>query len=109
MSINVFIPLATDTGVGATEIPVASAIGFSAGQAVTIGSGANSETSAVAVITRLGGSTEVTLASPLTVAHPAGAQVWGSGITLSAALTQPHRVGAQVSANSPAPGGPNKY
>ena len=101
--------LDSDAKMGATEIPVVSAIGFSPGETVTIGAGASSETSVVASIGRFGGSTAVILGAPLTLAHPAGAQISGSGITLSAALTRQHGIGAQVSGNVPTPGAPNRY
>ena len=44
------------TRMGATVIPVASAIGFSDGQTITIDDGANSETAVVASIRRFGGT-----------------------------------------------------
>jgi hypothetical protein len=104
--------------VGATVIPVASGIGFAAGQTITIESGANHETAVVASTTgggRGGGrggagtGATITVARPLTFAHAAGGQVSGSGITLTAALTQAHAGGAQVASNVPTPGAPNKY
>ena len=67
--------------VGATLIPVASEIRFTAGQNVTIDSGA----------------------------HAVGAQVSGSGITLTSPLTRPHVNGAQVAGSGPPPGAPNQY
>ena len=76
------------TDAGATVIPVASAIGFSAGQTITIDSGANQETAVVASITEVGGDATITVAAPLTHAHAAGAQVSGTGITLTLALTR---------------------
>jgi hypothetical protein len=104
------------TNVGATVIPVASGFGFIAGQTITIDSGANQETAAVASTAgggrgggRGGGSATITVAAPLKSAHPAGAQVSGTGITLASALTQAHASGAQVASDVPTPGAPNKY
>jgi hypothetical protein len=100
------------TNVGATVIAVASAIGFSAGQTITIDSGANHETAVVVSTTgRSGGrgGATITVAAPLTFAHAVGAQVSGTGITLTAALTLAHASGAQVSSNVPTPGAPNQY
>jgi hypothetical protein len=100
---------AAATNVGATVIPVASGTGFSVGQSIAIDSGANRETAvAVSTIGGRGGAT-ITVATPLTLAHAAGAQVSGSGITLTAALTQAHASGAQVASNAPTPGAPNQY
>jgi hypothetical protein len=93
--------------VGATVIPVASVIGFSEGQTITIDSGANSETAVVASTTWWDGT--ITVAAPLTLAHAIGAQVSGTGITLTAPLTRAHASGAQITDNVPTPGGPNKY
>jgi hypothetical protein len=42
-------------------------------------------------------------------AHAAGAQVAGTGITLRTPLTHAHPIGAQVVTNAPTPGAPNKY
>ena len=106
------------TNVDATVIPVASPAGFSAGQTITIDSGANQETAVVAATTfggrggRGGGpgaGATITVAAPLKSAHAAGAQVSGSGFTLTTALTQAHASGAQVAGNVPTPGAPNKY
>jgi len=103
------------TGVGATVIPVAGAIGFSAGQTITIDSGANSETAVVVSTTgggrggRGSGGAAITVAAPLTLAHAAGAQVSGTGITLTAALNRAHDGGAQVASSVPTPGAPNQY
>jgi hypothetical protein len=96
------------TAAGATVIPVASAAGFSPGQIITIGSGADYETAVVASATFRGGAT-ITVAAPLALAHPAGAQISGTGITLTSALTRAHASGAQVTDNIPTPGAPNKY
>ena len=106
------------TNVGATVIPVASGAGFSAGQTITIDSGANQETAVVASITgggRGGGrggagpGPTITVAAPLKFAHAASAQLSGSGITLTAALARAHASGAQVASDVPTPGAPNKY
>ncbi len=95
------------TGVGATVIPVANAMGFRDGQTITIDSGANAETAVVTSIRRFGATT-VTVSAPLALAHAAGAQVSGTGITLTTALTRAHDSGAQVSTSLPTPGAPNK-
>jgi len=89
------------TPVGATVIPVASSAGFTAGQTITIDSGANHETAVVASTT--GGGATITVAAPLTFAHAAGAQVSGTGITLIAALTRAHASGAQIAGSIPTP------
>ena len=100
----------TATAAGATVIPVASTIGFAPGQTVTIGGGANgSGETAVVIATSRRGPATITVSAPLKSAHPAGAQVAGTGITLTAALTQPHASGAQVADNAPTPGAPNHY
>ena len=97
------------TEVGATVIPVAGAIGFSA---------ARPSASIVARTMRRRssspprggrGGARITVATPLTFAHAAGAQISGSGITLTAALTLAHASGAQVASDAPTPGAPNKY
>ena len=97
------------TDVGATVIPVAGAIGFSADQTISIDSGANHETAVVVSATGGRGGARITVATPLTLAHAAGAQISGSGITLTAALTLAHASGAQVASDAPTPGAPNKY
>jgi len=96
------------TAAGATVIPTASVTGFTAGQTITIDTGANLETAVVVSTSRRGGGA-VTVASPLKFAHAAGAQVSGSGITLAAALTKAHPSGTQVSGGSPTPGAANQY
>jgi hypothetical protein len=88
-------------------IPVAGGAGFTAGQAITIDSGANQETAVVAATT--GGGATITIAATLTLAHPAGAQVSGTGITFTAALAKAHASGAQVAGSIPTPGAPNQY
>jgi hypothetical protein len=99
------------TDVGATAIPVANAISFSAGETITIGSGANLETAVVVSAPRRGPATgaAITVAAPLKFAHTAGTQVSGTGITLAAALTREHAGGALVSGSVPTPGAPNQY
>ena len=103
------------TVAGTTIIPVASGMGFSAGQTITIDSGANQETAVVVSIGRVfgpggpGGGATISVAEPLKSAHSAGVQVSGTGITLTAALTQAHASGAQVASNVPTPGAPNRY
>jgi len=111
----------TDTNVGAIVIPVAGRPGFLAGQTITVDDGATSETAVVvstAGIARGGGPgagaaggapSTVTVATPLRFAHPAGAQVSGTGLTLTAALTRAHESGVQVADNVPTPGAPNRY
>jgi hypothetical protein len=97
------------TDVGATVIPVANATGFNAGRTITIDSGAHYETAVVVSTTGGRGGAGITVAAPLTFAHPAGVQVSGTGITLTAALTRAHASGAQVASDVPTPGAPNKY
>jgi hypothetical protein len=102
----------TATAPGATAIPVASAPGFSAGQTITIDGGANAETAVVVSTTgggRGGGTITVTVATPLTLSHAAGAEISGTGITLTAALTRAHASGAQVASGAPTPGAANRY
>ena len=100
----------TDAAVaaGATSIPVANAFGFRPGQAITIGEGADEETAVVAAGGRRGAPV-VTIESPLKKAHPAGAQVAGTGITLASALGHAHTGGSPIADNVPTPGAPNKY
>ena len=90
-------------------VPVAGAIGFTAGQTIGIDEGTNHETAVVASATGGRGGARITVAAPLTYAHAAGAQVSGSGITLTAALTRAHAGGAPVASGVPTPGAPNKY
>ncbi|MDE3195961.1 MAG: lamin tail domain-containing protein, partial [Acidobacteriota bacterium] len=100
--------LETAAGAGATVIPVAAALGFANGQTVTIDEGANRETAVIVTANRRGAAS-LTLAAPLAHAHPAGAQVSGTGITLTTSLTHPHASGAKVDSNAPTPGAPNRY
>ena len=99
----------TATEPGATSIPLSGPTAFNAGQTITIDSGANAETAVVAAIAGGRGGARITLSSPLTHAHAAGAQISGTGITLAAALTKTHANGAQVTSDLPTPGAPNKY
>ncbi len=100
--------LGAATAAGAKVIPVAGIIGFRDGETVTIDSGANAETAVVASIRRFGG-TAIVVASPLKLAHAAGAQIAGSGITLSVPLSKAHASGAEVYDNVPTPGAANQY
>ena len=97
------------TSVGATVISVANPTGFSVGQTISVDSGANHETAVVAAATGGRGGASITVATPLALAHAAGAQVSGSGISLTAALTRGHASGTQVTSNLPTPGAPNQY
>ena len=92
-------------------MPVTSPTGFVAGQAITIDSGGSQEMATVASITggRGGAAAAITVTAPLALAHPAGAQVSGSGITLTNALAGPHAAGAPVANHVPTPGATNKY
>ena len=96
------------TDAGATVIPVAGAMGFRDRQTITVGIGADGETAVVASVRRFG-SNAITVAKPLTHAHPAGAEVSGTGISLTVALAREHAKGVQISDNVPTPGGPNQY
>ena len=98
----------TATAAGATTIPVAGTMGFKEGQNISIDNGADSEMAVIASIARFP-SPAITIAAPLTHAHPANAMVAGTGITLAAPLTRAHGNGAQVSDNIPTPGAPNQY
>ena len=98
----------TAIAAGATVIPVASLVGFNNGETITIDSNGNSETAVVASITRFP-APAITVATPLTYAHQADAQVSGTGITLTAPLTRAHGGGTQVTDNIPTPGAPNQY
>jgi len=95
--------------VGATVIAVANTTGFSAGETITVDSGANQETAVVVSATGVRGGARITLAAPLTRAHPAGSQVSGTGVTLTAGVSRAHAGGAQVASSLPTPGAANKY
>ena len=97
------------TQVGNTVIPVASTAGFVVGQSITIDAGANEETAAISQVQGGRGGARITVTTPLTVAHPAGAPVSGSGITLTAPLARAHPRGAVVAAELPTPGAANRY
>jgi len=108
----------TATEAGATVMQVADVTGFSVGQTITIDSGDTLETAVVAAITRprrrfgrrgVSGETSLTVGTPLTLAHAAGAQVSGSGITLTTALTRSHEEKTLIVDHVPTPGGPNQY
>src|SRR4029453_8907696 len=112
-----------DAAASATVITVVSPAGFSAGQMITIDSGATGETAVVVSTTagRGGGAgaaggrggapapATITIAAPLRFAHAAGVQVSGTGITLTAPLNRAHASGAPIATSAPTPGGPNKY
>lgn len=99
----------TATAAGATVLPVRSAAGFSAGQTITIDSGPNQEIAVVASTTGGRGGFTIVVTTPLQSAHPAGAQVSGSGITLTRPLTRAHAAGVQIASGLPTPGAPNQY
>ena len=100
--------VATATQAGATVIPVAGARGFSEGQTIVIGSGADAETAVVESIRPFGGA-QITVNAPLAQAHAVGAQVSGTGITFTTQLTKAHAIGTTVADNLPTPGAPNQY
>jgi non-reducing end alpha-L-arabinofuranosidase len=92
---------------GATLLHARNAIGFNNGQTITIGSGTESERAVVASAARWDDT--ITVTSPLTRPHAAGAQVSGSGITLAAPLRREHASDAQVTGSISTPGAPNNY
>jgi hypothetical protein len=94
---------------GATVLPVAGAMGFTAGQTIGIDSGANQETAVIASFSGGRGGMRINVAAPLTHAHTGGAQISGTGITVTGPLTKTHTSGAQVASDVPTPGAPNKY
>jgi len=55
------------------------------------------------------GGARIMVTLPLTLPHPAGTPVAGSGITLTAPLARAQSRGAVVAAELPTPGAPNKY
>ena len=71
-------------------------MGFTAGQIITIDSGANRETAVIASTGR---------GAP---GGPGGAR-GGPGITLTSALTRAQESGAQIAGHVPTPGAPNQY
>jgi hypothetical protein len=95
--------------VGDTIVPVAATGGFVVGQSITIDSGASQETATVAQVQGGRGGARITVTTPLTIAHAAGAPLAGSGITLTAPLASTHPRGATVTAEVPTPGAPNRY
>jgi hypothetical protein len=99
------------TQAGATTIPVASAAGFAGSQMITVDTGANQETLVAVTATGTGrgqGPPQIIVATPLKLAHAAGAPVSGTGIMLTAPLTKSHVRGAQVTGDVPTPGAPNR-
>jgi hypothetical protein len=99
----------TATAVGATVVPVAAAAGFTAGQSVTIDRGSSQETVTLARVQGGRGGGRLTLTAPLTMAHPTGAAVAGSGITLTTPLAGSHPAGTAVTTDPPTPGAANRY
>ena len=94
---------------GRSQLRHRPALGFSAGQAIAIDSGANHETAVVVSTTGGRGAATITVTAPLSLAHAASAQVCGTGIALTTALTRAHASGAQVAGDVPTPGAPNQY
>jgi hypothetical protein len=102
--------VAAATNAGATVIPVTAAFGFAAGQTIAIdGESAVVASTAGGGRGGRGGGATITVSTPLTSAHAAGAQVSGTGITLATGLAKPHAGGAPVAGNLPTPGAPNRY
>lgn len=99
--------LSTATAAGATTIAVSRVMGFNDGQTITIGSGANAETAKVAFVTPWDNT--LSFAAPLTHAHAAGTEVFGTGITLAGPLKRSHPSAAQVTGSISTPGLPNDY
>ena len=76
---------------------------FTAGDTITIGSGASAESATIQSVGSAGATgTGLTLTAPLAAAQPAGASVSdpGSGVTLSAPLSRAHAAGAPVTTTS---------
>ena len=76
---------------------------FTAGDTITLGSGASAESATIESVGSAGASgTGLTLTAPLAAAQPAGASVFdpGSGLTLSAPLAHAHAAGAPVTTTS---------
>ena len=94
---------------GGTILQVASAAGFAAGQAITIGAGVDAEDAVVKAAQGGRGGGRITVVAPLGRAYAAGTQVAGSGITLGAPLNRAHPAGAPVTAELPTPGAANAY
>jgi hypothetical protein len=74
-------PLTANAAIGDTTILVGSISGFSAGLAITIGSGADAETATVASTSAVGTPPNLTLTGGLTKAHAAGSVVYGPTTT----------------------------
>jgi hypothetical protein len=91
--------LAAAVSPGATTIVVANGNSMTVGERIAIDTGANQEFDTIQSIGTPGPTgTIVTLASPLTLAHAAGAaaQDLGSGLVLSSGLGSAYPVGTQV-------------
>jgi hypothetical protein len=76
---------------------------------ITIDSGASQETVTIAQVQGGRGGARITVTTPLTIAHAAGAPLAGSGITLTTPLVSAHPRGAVVTAEVPTPGTANRY
>ena len=100
--------LSSATQAGATTLPVANVMGFTEGETISIGDDAGAETAVVASIRRFGGGS-ITVSSPLSKAHAAGAEVSGTGLTLTAPLQRDHAGKTQVTGGVPTPGAPNHF
>jgi non-reducing end alpha-L-arabinofuranosidase len=92
--------LAVDSAVGANNIKVASVGGFSAGQSISIDSGANRETAVIASVGTAGGTTVSTAteagATVIPVASPAGFNA-GQTITIDSGANVETAVVASIS------------
>ena len=95
------------TPVDTTIIPVAATAGFVVGQSITIDNGANRETATIALVQGGRGGARIAVTAPLTIIHPAGAAVAGSGITLASPPARAHPRGAAATAGLPTPGAAN--
>jgi len=106
--------IASATQTGATAIPVSGPSGFAPGQTVIIDTGAAQETAVIASPGGRGGGRgavgiSITVTTPLSRSHSAGAPISGTGITIMGALTRDHASGAAVASDVPTPGAPNVY
>jgi hypothetical protein len=103
--------LAVPEDKGATVVRVGDARGFTVGQAVIIGSGADEENGIVAAVETGWRSGKLTLQAPLARAHDAGASVSGTGIAFTSPLTKVHPAGMSMTATGDlaTPGAPNHY
>jgi hypothetical protein len=79
------------------------------GQSITIDAGGNQETVTIALVQGGRGGARITVTAPLTMAHPAGTPLAGSGITLMTPVARAHPRGAVVTTDLPTPGAANKY